>query len=578
MQTPQVLIVGSGPAGLALALSLLKNGIPARIIEKDAQHHNSERGAGVTPRTLEVEHFLGVGEEVRNSGFEWPTQVIFDPNDSHRIIKSAKFVEYVEPTPTFPITQGVMIGQWRHQAILRKHVEALGGGVELGSTLVGIQQNDTNATAEIKKTINGREVTERAEFAFIVGADGASSSVRKLCNIDFVGETHEEVKVFLADATMEGLEGERKSYFWGDKKKAVASARHAADPQIYQILIGGQEADLTSLRVDNSEEAVQKEFHRITGRTDLTIKDITWRGEWRPNTRMAEKFRDGRVFIIGDAAHAHPPMGGQGLNTSIQDAFNLAWKLALVLKGQGPPALLDSFEAERLPVIAEMLKITTNLYTKVVNEDAQHALGQAETLTSASATASGKATPWLRSRKLFQLELNYRWSSVVFDERYEGVAGADGNVYGVSGQDTRAGDRAPDAPELTVLNTNDAKNAPTRLFDVFSPSKHTVLVFASTHSAGKTQAMLDPFKALIPGLVHAVLILPPQSSFDASMRSAEVEYVYEDTKGHAYGGYGLSTEDGTPTVVIVRPDGMVGAFARTVAGVEKYLTAIFGSA
>ncbi|KAI5116216.1 hypothetical protein M0805_006767 [Coniferiporia weirii] len=580
MQSPQVLVVGSGPAGLILALALLRNGVPVRIIEKDSQNHTGERGSALQPRTLEIEHFLGVADDVRKDGAGWPITIhIFDPNDPYRIIKSSIVSESVEPSPAFPVTEGLSLSQWRHQAVLRKHIEALGGKVELGSTLVNIQQSDGYATAEITTFINGKEVTEKAEFAYIVGADGAHSTVRKSCKVDFVGETREEGMLYIIDARLEGLGGEKGGkdiYLWGDQKTTSLTIRHTAEPRLFQVFFTGQKADFSSLKAGKDKESVQKEIEKVTRRTDIKVTDVLWQGEWRPNIRMASNFRIGRVFIIGDAAHAHSPAGGQGMNSSVQDAFNLAWKLALVLKGHGTPALLDSYEVERIPTIAEMLKITTELFNKTFSGDTQCALERAETLASTSTASPDKDSSWFRGRKLFQLELNYRWGTFVVDERHEGTAGADGGVYGVLGQDTRAGDRAPDAPELT--DTSGTENAPTRLFDVFSPSKHTVLVFAPLRSVEKIQAMLGPFQALAPGLVQIALILPAQTSNDASIPSVDVDYVFEDTKGHAYTGYGVSAEDDAPTVVIIRPDGMVGAFARTAVGVKKYLTTIFGFA
>ncbi|KAI5121033.1 hypothetical protein M0805_008609 [Coniferiporia weirii] len=575
MQSPQVLVVGAGPAGLILALALLKNGVSVRIIEKDSQIHTGERGSGIMPRILEIEHFLGVADDVRNAGAaSWPiTLHIFDPNDPYRIIKSSILSDSVEPTPAFPVTEGLSLGQWRHQAILRKHVEALGGKIEFGSTLVNIRQNNSRATAEITKLFDGKEVTEKAEFAYIVGADGARSTVRKSCGVDFVGETREEGMLYIVDVRLEGLGGEDK-YIWGDLKTTLLSIRHTAEPRLFQIFFTGKEVDFSSLKPD--KESVQKEIEKVTHRTDIKVTDVVWQGEWRPNIRMAKNFRAGRVFIIGDAAHAHSPTGGQGLNSSVQDAFNLAWKLALVLKGHGTPALLDSYEVERIPIIAEMLKITTDMFNKTFKDDTQRALERAETLASTSVASPDKDSPWFRSRKLYQLELNYRWSTIVVDEKHEGTTGADGGVYGVVGQDTRAGDRAPDAPELT--DTSGTENAPTRLFDVFSPSKHTVLVFSPLRSMENIQAMLGPFKALTPGLVQVALILPALTSNDASIPSVDVDYVFEDTKGYAHTGYGISAEDDEPTVVVIRPDGMIGAFVRTAVGVEKYLSTVFGFA
>ncbi|KAH8110160.1 FAD binding domain-containing protein [Phellopilus nigrolimitatus] len=598
MQSPQILVVGSGPAGLALALSLLKNGVAVRIIERDARHHVGERGPGVMPRTLEIEHFLGVADDVRKAGMGMPTMHVFDPKDPYRVIKSQAMVEHVEETPAFPVTHGVMLGQWRHQAILRAHIEALGGTVELGTALVGIEQDESGATAEIVRTVDGAQIEEKTKYAYIVGADGARSAVRKTLGLNFVGETREEGRMYIVDARVDGaIEGPEKDekpediYLFGDREKKIASLRHTAEPGCFQMFFAGPEMDFTTLRGRSDQETIQNQLNDITQRTDLKVSDITWQIEWRPNIRMAERFHVGRVFIIGDAAHAHSPTGGQGLNSSIQDAvrlsnprhdiaatqadfisqFNLAWKLALVVQGRAPPALLDSYEVERVPVIAAMLKITTDLFDRIVSRvDTQQALARAD---ASAASVDGVFT---RGRNLFQLDLNYRWSTIVHDERYAADAtDSTGDVYGVEGHDVRAGDRAPDAPGLTALSAKD-DSPPTRLFDVFRPSAHTALVFLAS-SAVDAQPLLEALQGLQSGLVRTVLVLPAGAS-RAGVPSANVDLTFEDTEGHAFGGYGLDATGDAPTVVLVRPDGMVGAFARSAAGIKDYLSAVYGSA
>ncbi|KAH8110152.1 FAD binding domain-containing protein [Phellopilus nigrolimitatus] len=583
MHSPQILVVGAGPAGLALALSLLKNGVAVRIIEKDAHNHVGERGRGVMPRTLEIEHFLGVADDVRKAGLGMPIIHNFDPIDPYRIITTQPMMAHMEETPAFPVTHGVMLGQWHHQDILRKHIADLGGTVELGTALVGIEQDESGATAEIARTVDGVEVKERTKYSYIVGADGARSTVRKVLGLNFVGETREEGMMYIVDArvegiNLEGLEGERRVnlYCFGDRKKKTAMLLTTSEPGRFQMLFAGPEVDFTTLKARGDHEAIQDLLKDITQRTDIMVSDITWQCEWRPNIRMAERFHVGRVFIVGDAAHAHSPTGAQGLNSSIQDSFNLAWKLALVVKGHALPALLDSYEVERVPVIAEMLKITTDLLNRVSRIDTQQALMRAEVF----AASMPDVDVLTRGRKLFQLDINYRWSTIVRDERHAAdAAESAGDVYGVEGHDLRAGDRAPDAPGLTTLTAKDSlpPAAPvTRLFDVFSPSAHTALIF-SPRSAVEAQPLLDSLRGLQAGLFLKVLILPAGTSREGSPFS-DVDSVFEDTEGHALRGYGLDAAGDAPTVILVRPDGMVGAFARSAAGIKDYLSAVYGSA
>ncbi|GJE86852.1 ubiquinone biosynthesis hydroxylase [Phanerochaete sordida] len=559
MSSPQILVVGAGPSGLVLALTLLKNGVPVRLIEKDAQFHRGERGPGIMPRTLEIEHFLGVGDDVKAIAKRSPLFHVHDPKDPHKIIKSVKISEELDPTPAFPEMRPLTLGQWRHQAVLRKAIEALGGKVELGTTFTAIQQDGDKVIVQLTKYVDGQTVTEEAEFAYVVGADGGHSAVRKSLGINFVGQTREEGVMFVADCVVEGIDGTNDLFLWGDATNVFGSIRHTGYGQEFQMILSGPNVDYATLRAERSVEAVRKEFTRITGRPDLVVKDVTnWQGEWRANIRMAEKFQVGRAFIVGDAAHTHSPTGGQGMNSSIQDAFNLGWKLAVAIQGHASPGLLASYEVERMPVISAMLQITTELFEHTFNVDTKRKLAAARAAEQSGAGAAmTREQGWFRGRKLFQLDINYRWSPVVLDERFPG--GESTRVaYGEPDQDVRAGDRAPDAPVRLG-------GATTRLFDIFGPMNHTVLLFGAVEAA-----MLDVLHALPPGFVKVLAIQAPG---EAVAHSGDVILV-EDSDGHARKGYGLDGQSG-PIAVAVRPDGMLGAFATSAKGLEQYLFSVF---
>ncbi|GJE86853.1 ubiquinone biosynthesis hydroxylase [Phanerochaete sordida] len=559
MPSPQILIVGAGPSGLVLALTLLKNGVPVRLIEKDAQFHRGERGPGIMPRTLEIEHFLGVGDDVKAIAKRGPIFHVHDPKDPHKIIKSVKITEELDPSPAFPEIRLLTLGQWRHQAVLHKAIEALGGKVELGTALTALQQDGDKIIVQLTKSADEQTVTEEAEFAYVVGADGGHSAVRKSLGINFVGQTREEGIMFIVDCVVEGIDGTNDLLLWGDATDVFGTLRHTGFGQEFQIIFSGPNVDYATLEAERSPEALQNEFRRITGRSDIIVKEITnWQGEWRANIRMAEKFQVGRAFIIGDAAHTHSPTGGQGMNSSIQDAFNLGWKLAVASKGHASPGLLASYEVERMPVISTMLQITTELFERIFNVETQRKLAAARAAAEAGAGAAmAREQGWFRDRKLFQLDINYRWSAVVLDERFPG--GESTRVaYGEPDQDVRAGDRAPDAPVRL-------DGAATRLFDIFGPMHHTVLLFG-----GAETGVLDILHALPPGFVKVLAIQAPGEAF---AHNGDVILV-EDSDVHARKGYGLNEQSG-PIAVAVRPDGMIGAFATSAKGLEQYFSFVF---
>lgn len=270
----------------------------------------------------------------------------------------------------------------------------------------------------------------------------------------------------------------------------------------------------------------------------------------------------------------HAPSGGQGLNSSVQDAFNLGWKLALVLKGAATPALLDSYDAERLPVIAEMLKISTQLlHTSMGTRAEETVKGAVETGagTASDSVTKAKEEPFFRSLKLFMLNVHYRWSPIVRDERFaDDAPAAEKDAYGEEGHALRAGDRAPDAPGLRTK-----EGTATRLFNVFTPVAHTVLIFSRDEGVvavvSEVEEVLKSFPA---GLARTVLISPATSLSEKFSDGADV--VLQDAEGHAFKGYGI-VDDGNNMLVIVRPDAMVGAFVTSgAAGVKAYFDVLLG--
>jgi hypothetical protein len=285
---------------------------------------------------------------------------------------------------------------------------------------------------------------------------------------------------------------------------------------------------------------------------------------------MVDKFGVGRVFVAGDSAHVHSPTGGQGMNSSVQDSYNLAWKLALVIKNFAPPCLLDTYTEERLPVIAEMLNQTTQILK--------------------STFKNGTFRPFERGRGLLQLGINYRWSSIVLDERQilerrHKAGGCDSSLddnehlpdqgendvavdsYGkhVDGH-LRAGDRAPDACGLVGRS---APSTPHILFQIFGCHYHTVIIFSAL---ADPKPVLQLLKDYPHGTVRSVVVTPRgQSIPDEEVISANM--VLEDKDGHAHGAY--IHEKKISGVVVVRPDGVVGAIVEDQRWVHKYFLGVF---
>ena len=233
------------------------------------------------------------------------------------------------------------------------------------------------------------------------------------------------------------------------------------------------------------------------------------------------------------------------MNTGIQDAFNISWKLSLVAKGVASPTLLESFNEERLPVVAEMLNITTSILKKTLSDSRQ-------------------TDPWNRSGDLHQLNVNYRGSSITVDQDVEanGEPKSNGSHYHIEAGDlVHAGDRAPDASGLV----KDGSEEPTRLFRILKPTKHTVLIFADKVDYKSALASLEKYPK---DLVHPILLTKAGAGIDAPGID-----VFKDREGHAYEVY--KGPEGTTGIYVIRPDGVVGCRAGDSSHVEQYFSKIF---
>ncbi|KAJ7777971.1 FAD binding domain-containing protein [Mycena maculata] len=540
---PSVLIAGAGPTGLILALVLLQNNISVRIIDKEPKHRIGSRGSGIQPRTLELYDILGILPDVQQEGAPIPAMARYNPGEREPVAV-ARLGEWVEPTPDTPHANPLSLSQERHEAILRGCLQKLGCTVELHSELRGFEQCADHVVAHIATA--GME--ERTRFDWLVGTDGGHSVVRKQLGLSFLGETHAEQSIALGDIVIEEGIDPGRWHSWSVPPKLMALRSNNSASKVFMFAYAGRPEHLAETPLTRDEFI--DEFYAFTGRWDVKFGKATWMSIYRPNLRMVDRMQDGCVFIVGDAAHCHSPTGGQGLNSSVQDAANLGWKLALVHKGLAPAGLLATYSEERVRVVAQMLTLTTALYNQTF-----------------SGTPDEGA--WRRGGELHMLGVNYCGSSIVLETERAGGAPLGSNAYAkAEGARVQAAYRAPDAPGLVRVG---AREAPTRLFAVFRASVHTVLMFGGGGDAAARQRVVDVLARLPAGTVQAVLVLAPGQTSNGDA-SAFVT-VLEDREGHAHAGYGVAADE--LAVVVVRPDGVVGAVVSDPMGVEKYFAKIF---
>ncbi|MCK1820896.1 FAD-dependent monooxygenase [Streptomyces sp. XM83C] len=411
-----VVIVGAGPTGLALGVDLARRGVDALVVERGEALFPGSRGKGLQPRTMEVFDDLGILDEVLASGGTYPVGMIW--KDGRRMGEHQMFdaeeAQQAQEESGLPYTGPWMLPQWRTQEILRERLEELGGRIVFGREVTGVEQDAEGVTV---LCADGSEL--RARYA--VAADGGRSVLRRALGVAMSGETVDPKPALVADVRIAGLDRDNWHLFppatEGGDLLALCPLAGTDDFQLMANFAEGTEVDV-------SADGVRKV---IAARTHIAADDVTdvlWASDFQPRMALADRFRVGRVFLAGDAAHVHSPAGGQGLNTSIQDAYNLGWKLGAVLRGGAPETLLDTYEEERRPIAADVLSLSTGVHRGEVRR--------------------GKDTTG-------QLGLNYRESSLAAETRQEPGA-------------VRAGDRAPDAVVDGV-----------RLFDVFRGPHWTLL-------------------------------------------------------------------------------------------------------
>jgi 2-polyprenyl-6-methoxyphenol hydroxylase-like FAD-dependent oxidoreductase len=419
--TTEVLIAGAGAAGLTLAIDLARRNVAFRLIDKLPSPFAGSRGKGIQPRSQEVFEDLGVIDRLVAVGGTYPAQREYREDGSY---EDSPVMERPEASPDEPYLIPLMVPQFLTEAVLRERLAELGHRPHFGCELTSFEQDAEGVTAHVMSA----DGEETVRVGYLVGTDGGKSYVRHALNIEFPGETL-GVRAVVADVRLEGLGTDAWHRFSEGSMEKQTSFCPLRGTDMFQVQAPvPMEGD-----IDLSPEAMTAWAAARTGRMDIVIREVLWASVFNMNARMADKYQVGRVFIGGDAAHIHPPTGGQGLNTSVQDAYNLGWKIAAVIQG-APEKLLATYEEERRPIAAEMLGLSTKL------------------LQAAKQRGSMR-----RGRETHQLDLGYPDSSLSL------------NKPARSPERVMAGDRAPDAP------IRGAAGQPTRLFKLFQGPHWTLI-------------------------------------------------------------------------------------------------------
>jgi 4,5-epoxidase len=413
---PDVLIAGAGPTGLTLACGLLASGVAVHVVDRAVEPATTSRALGLQPRGIEVVERLGALDGLPERALQVERIVVHINGEQAASVRVGQRTALV----TRP---GLVISQARVEAELRRRVMELGGQVEWGREVVAAEQDSYGVAI-------GLADGGRRRAGWLVGCDGAHSRVRQLAGIEFPGAPLAE-RFLLVDVHADLPLSRHSIYVWLDGD-SVFGAFPLPGQDLWRLMAPatdpGPGADVAT------EEAVLAEVARLleerTGCDPSLIREPEWVTSFRVHRRLAEAYRHGRILLVGDAAHVHSPFGGQGMNTGIGDAENLAWKLAMVVNGTAEHELLDSYEAERRPIAAKVVKSTGAISNLILGNHVVARLLRDRVMIPLMNKTSVQRRVW---ENLSQLKVSYR----------KGPLGSRPRAW-FSGQGPLPGDRVPD--------------------------------------------------------------------------------------------------------------------------------------
>jgi 2-polyprenyl-6-methoxyphenol hydroxylase-like FAD-dependent oxidoreductase len=529
-EEPHVLIVGAGPVGLTAACELRRHGVNCLMIDQDEGPTplTESRALGIWARTLEVLGKVGVVGRVLDEAVRVRGLNIY--SGGRRLVHLDTDGEAADtPYPTL-----VALPQGQTERVLIDRLGTLGAGVAWRTRLTHLDQDDRGVTA----TLAGPDgATRTVRAGWLVGCDGARSAVRHGLGLEFKGAEYEEL-FLLADARIDWDLPHDQVHAMLQPGGGGVAAFPLPGPGRWRLV------DATGVLETDDPEQIGNRFReviRASGHPAATISDLNWTSAFRIHRRVADRFRVGRVFLAGDAAHIHSPAGGQGMNTGIQDVFNLAWKLALVDSGRASDRLLDSYSDERRPVALGVLR-GTDLATRAITLRGAIPLAVRNHLL-----ACLNRTGLLRRLRLMLSELNvaYRDSPIVGEDWPGRLGGLLPRSVG-GGSGPRPGERAPD-----VVLSDEPGDGPRRLSEAFDGLRHELMVFPGDESPARLSAIGDLVTRAHGGLIRAWLVAGAGAQSPPAGWPGEVLHDPTSAVRRRYGADALC-------LYLIRPDGYVG--------------------
>jgi 2-polyprenyl-6-methoxyphenol hydroxylase-like FAD-dependent oxidoreductase len=520
-----VLVVGAGPTGLTVANELARHGAPPRVIDRAPAPATTSRALVVQPRTLEIFDDMGVIDQAIAAGdaatgltITFATKTV-ELDFAGQLTGPQNYTAHPEPRT---------LSQHDTERILTELLSKRGVEIERGRALTDLTQDGETVTVSLRGE-DGAIETVRCRW--VIGCDGAHSAVRKTAGIPFAGSTYRD-EFIMADAELDWQLPHGGLYGFPSPAGIFAAFSMPGENRyrIFGNFPPGPDGPSTEYSEPSHEEFQAMVDERVPFPARV-VKEY-WVTRYRVHSRTVPRYRDGRVFLVGDAAHVHSPAGAQGMNTGIQDAYNLAWKLALVECGVADESLLDSYQAERHPIGVQLLKTTDRLFSVFGGQSPLARL------------ARGRVAPVLAGRVLTREWIRRRFVGLLAQLRLRYPDSPLNAEDGSGWRDAPApGDRAREA-DVTV----DGRQG--RLYDVFRGTHHTVLLFTGLDDDARPAVELcriaEQIEQTYPEMVKAHVV--------TAERFADHPAELGDPTRLAHRQYGIIEA----SAFVVRPDKHIG--------------------